>query len=706
MTDSYSKDDKEERQSFLGGSSRTASNNNISNIRSSLNSLEIEPNESNTTEGGGGDSSCHSRIRGVILRRGLQRQPFNSNSSRLRRSLAMLSLILVFCLIVIFREGEEEESILRLGNQMEEDQEGRDVNLAHRQHNTGSSSSSSVDGTYNNNIPTEVSVLETTGPPTIKSTEELPVVTTSPININNNEDPAMVPTDNKDSVNSGEITAADFEVPIAVTPNIESTLQQSQLPVGTVDDLTSSSSTSQPIDKGTIAPTESVVPEKIPVDKSTTTSTEAPESSSSLIMDHSPPIIEPPRPVIHDQQRQFQTSAPFDPNMELQQPNLPLDTSNEHPFVQQYCDLQGSDWFPNGSDAAEKSWRQRAPFVMLVGPSHGGSDVLWRLLATHPQISDAMKSQFFTYNYKLFVKNTVNSNINGIIKSNSTVPPVRIRTGAARQAYMARHISAQRHLQNNPSKIVLDSVPDTLLYSDKFAPFVLCVMPWVKLVVTVSHPIRRLLRHYQAAKKRGLRLSLEDWIARDLERMQQAGVLQDSSAAEKATGAPAAKPNHDEAWTKYQQLTTTAMEASAGQSLYEYIVHPWFTRMEEMGRNPSTEIVVVQRELLIPSASASPEDDLVQEYQRVLKRIGLTKHTPSATLVKQIVTQQQQELQDWKSELDDALRKQLKHFFTPYNVFFDQFLKSYYGNDGKGTHSGGEDSEQLLNWNPDLWLED
>ena len=550
-------------------------------------------------------------------------------------------------------------------------------------------------------------MVEATSPPTIKKTEELPAATTSPIN---NDNP-------------GENAAADPEDPIVITPNVDSTLQQSQPPgegneIGTVDDPKTSSSTVQPIDTATVAPAESVVAAETPEDQAATIApitpaTESPESSSSLIMDHPPPIIEPPRPIIHDQQHNFQTSAPYDPSMELQQPSLPLDTSNEHPFVQQYCDLQGSDWFPMGSGTAEndnnkkeKSWRQRAPFVMLVGPSHGGSDVLWQLLATHPQISDAMKSQFFTYNYKLFVKTVANSNI-GISKTtNSTVPPVRVRTRAARQAYMARHISAQRHLQNNPSKIVLDSVPETLLYSDKFAPFVLCVMPWVKLVVTVSHPIRRLLRHYQAAKKRGLKLSLEDWIARDLERMQQAGVLQDSSASEKATGEPPVKLSHDEAWTKYQQLTTTAMEASAGQSLYEYVVHPWFTRMEEMGRNPSTEIVVVQREVLIPSASASPEDDLVQEYQRVLKRIGLTAHTPSALLVKQIVTQQQQDLQDWKSELDDALRKQLKQFFTPYSVFFDQFLKSYYGEDGKGTHSGGDDSEKLLNWNPDLWLED
>ena len=56
-------------------------------------------------------------------------------------------------------------------------------------------------------------------------------------------------------------------------------------------------------------------------------------------------------------------------------------------------------------------------------------------------------------------------------------------------------------------------------------------MPWVKLIVTVSHPLRRLLRHYQTAKKHGLRLSLEDWIAKDLERMQEAGIIQDNTAA-------------------------------------------------------------------------------------------------------------------------------------------------------------------------------
>ena len=93
---------------------------------------------------------------------------------------------------------------------------------------------------------------------------------------------------------------------------------------------------------------------------------------------------------------------------------------------------------------------------MLVGPSHTGSDALWQLMATHPQIADAMKSQFFTYNYKKFVKSapaTNNVNSESKISTNSTI---RIRTRAARQAYMARHISEKRHLEKNPSRIVLD----------------------------------------------------------------------------------------------------------------------------------------------------------------------------------------------------------------------------------------------------------
>jgi len=602
------------------------------------------------------DTSCRGRIR---------QRKFKTSSPRLRRAIVAMAFILLFSLLMIFREGKEEESILHMENQMEEEQEKDDVDVA-RHHSKD----------FSTNADRIIDATDYDKQPTFGKTE---TATT--------RKPQFAPSASKST-------------PVPSKAGVE---QESSFPPQ-IDDRTE---VKKPETSNNVRNTE------IPVDAATNTPQSGPqndeESKSNSAQKEEPNPLDQPEPhqpiISRPKQQEYQTQAPFDPNAPLQGPILPLDTSNDQAFVQRYCDLQGSDWFPSEKEEVSnknitkgKSWHLRAPFIMLVGPSHSGSDELFQLLQTHPQVADAMTSHFFTYNYKFYVKELPSTGA-ADSESGNRNSLVRIKTRAAREAYMARHISAQRHIQKNPSQIIVDSVPDTLLYSQKFAPFAMCVMPWVKLVVSVSHPIQRLLRHYQAAQKHGLRLSLEDWVARDLERMQDAGVLQGAKE-------PAKEVLDHAAWVEYQQLTTTAMEASAGQSMYEYIAHPWFTVMEEMGRNPTTEIHVVQREVLIPAASnnsTTPEERLVQEYQRILKRLGLTKHTPPSTIVKQLVAQQKADLASWKKQLDDGLRKQLKQFFTPYNVFFDQFLKSYYGQDGRGTGAVARSKEKFLNWDPDLW---
>jgi len=469
----------------------------------------------------------------------------------------------------------------------------------------------------------------------------------------------------------------------------------------------------------------------------------------------------------------FYPQAPYDPSMELQYPMLPADTTNNHSYVRRYCDLQGSDWFPiinNQKEAPQKqqpeeplqpqtsssnSWHQRAPFFVILGPSHGGSETLGQLLATHPQVADAMQSNFFTYNAKRYSIITKPSTSAAAAMSNKKQKPgdtdnnstafsksttsVRVKTRAARRAYMARHVSDQKLLQNHLTQVVVDNNPDTLLYSHLMAPVTMCVMPWVKLVIVVNHPIRRLLRHYHVAQGYGLTLGMDDWIARDLERLQQAGILQPPTQQQQDEAASAAHaennnnnlttsssisksshpdrsttPNsqsHHNAWIRYQELTHTAMEASAGQSMYEFMMHPWFDHMQRMGRNPATEIVVVQEEVLLlsPSKSSttkdskSPEDQLLSEYHRVLQQLGLVEHTPPALLMHDIVAEHQREMSSWRQKVDKTVRRQLQHFFAPYNTLLDQFLKSYYTSATDTSSSENKIDPNLLRWKPELW---
>ncbi|CAB9511128.1 expressed unknown protein [Seminavis robusta] len=566
-----------------------------------------------------------------ILRRSSNHHQSSTASIRIKRFIRVMGMIAIFCLLGLLREQTANGSNQRFQNgdkQIKAQSADDDGHLIQKQKDKQKEIQASLQQEQqqpNDTTPSELSSSTTTA--------------NAPMTALDNDVPEEI------------VTSLDAEPDTTITDS-----------TGEVDDQKRSSNPS--------------------------TTTDAASKRNQQKTNNNKPIIKISQP----KQPTF-PKATYDPSMRLQLAALPPDSTNNHSFVRRYCDLQGTDWFPRNDNRQNNhqnnnsttQWHSRAPFALLLGPDHGGSHVLWQLLSTHPQMAEALQSQFFTYNAKKFAKQEVDANSKS----------VRIRTRAARHAYMARHVRTQRQLQRHSTQVVIDTVPETLLYEHLMAPLILCSMPWVKLVMTVRHPLVRLLQQYRAAQQRGLTLSLENWISRDLERMQQAGLLvPDGDQAQQRQAALKAITNR-QAWERYQQQTPTAWEASVGQSLYEAMVQPWFQWMQETGRNPQTEIVVVQHEVFTA--------DIETEYAALLRQLGLAPHAPPAALVESLRKQAKQEVDSWKTEFgDEKVRKQLKHFFQPYNKLFDEFLKNTYGT----ATIGGDDDEDgvpLLRWKPSLW---
>lgn len=306
-------------------------------------------------------------------------------------------------------------------------------------------------------------------------------------------------------------------------------------------------------------------------------------------------------------------------------------------FVERWCDLQGIDWYPTGT----KAWQQRAPAVLIPGAKMSGTLCLAHYLEQHPSVVAARTKElsfFYERNFGRYV-----------------TAQERTKVRAARERMYARDYYAGM-LKQNTTKLSLDATPGYLFYSSLLPRRILCVMPWIKLVVLVRDPVDRFLAHYQTARSRGLRMSLEDWMEKEFSLMNRVGLLNATVAGGSTQFSGSAE--EDFAWYEYQ---TATLEGSIGRGLYEIQLRQWFQALRAVGRNPADSVLIVRTELL--------ESNPAGQYAQILKFLGLTewKGANFAMPVTANVTQ----------TMSASTRQRLQDFYAPYNARLNRLLQSY-----------------------------
>jgi hypothetical protein len=315
-------------------------------------------------------------------------------------------------------------------------------------------------------------------------------------------------------------------------------------------------------------------------------------------------------------------------------------------FVERWCDLSGTDWYPTGT----RAWQQRAPAFMIPGAKMSGTLTLASYLLQHPDMTAARSKdlQFFYHdNFRRYV-----------------TAKERTKVQAARERIYARDFAAS-DLQKDTQKRSLDATPGYLFYSSLLPRRILCVLPWIKLVVIVRDPVERVLAHYQSAIKMGLRIPLDDWIAKDFRLMDKVGLLNTTTStattvsSASTMNAFSVSPEEDVAWYEYQ---TAALEGALGRGLYEIQLRQWFQALRAVGRNPADSVLIVRTELL--------QSDPAGQYQQILQFLGMSKFD-GASFALPVVPANNATL------LPSATRRKLQDFYDPYNARLTRLLQSY-----------------------------
>ncbi|GKY91248.1 hypothetical protein MPSEU_000098100 [Mayamaea pseudoterrestris] len=315
-------------------------------------------------------------------------------------------------------------------------------------------------------------------------------------------------------------------------------------------------------------------------------------------------------------------------------PLTPMVANASAIFTERWCDLHGVDWMPSKTNI----WQRNVPYFMIPGAKYSGTLELAQELVMHPSIVQGRSLEpafFFQHNFQRYV--SANHDKTKVL--------------AARSRMYARDYPLSAALKQPKSKLVsFDATPGYLFYSSTLPRRVLCVMPWVRMVIVLRNPVDRVWEHYQGAKTRGLTLTLEEWVDKEFFLMEQVGLLNATSKEE------------NYAWHDYQRAT---LEGAIGRSLYDIQLRQWFQALRAIGRNPSKTVYVVRADDL----ALNPQ----KEYSAILKFLQLT----DAPLRKPAAWNRFLNNQAEREGMDANTRRRLEMFFTPYSKRLKSVLRRY-----------------------------
>ena len=339
-------------------------------------------------------------------------------------------------------------------------------------------------------------------------------------------------------------------------------------------------------------------------------------------------------------------------------------------FTERWCDLTGVEWYPSdrsshklvrskSSSSQHRAWQQRVPALLLPGAKYSGTQDIATWLETYTSSlptkvipARARELQFFyEANFRRYVTP---------FEQKTKVLPARARMYARDYNQAVREITRQQQ-QNENSNITalsmsLDATSGYLFASSILPRRILCVMPWVKLVIVLRDPVDRIAEQYAILKRRGLKLDLESWIDKDLALMQSTGLLQNKTNSNQF----AASAEEDIAWYDYQ---TTTVEGAVGRSIYCIQLRHWFQALRAAGRDPSRDVHIVRTEDL----QAQPN----VEFAGILDFLQLPSVQLPATISLKTIGNRTDLI------MKPETRQRLDEFFRPYNRRLLSLVKRY-----------------------------
>lgn len=381
------------------------------------------------------------------------------------------------------------------------------------------------------------------------------------------------------------------------------------------------------------------------------------------------------------------------------------------------CDDQGAPEFLPAGEIE----RMKLPRAILIGVQKGGTTALYEYLDRHPLVERTKKELYFLDEEmdKLVTRagkipRKVARNLYQLTMRDGIAEARALRKKRSRDC--AKQQTAKR-LQNKTSvrrakernkdcedppyprqgeedqtrNYLMDLTPNYMFHSDRLPNRIHCLVPWVRLLVLLRHPVARARSQYQMKLRMVLPKrrnsygnplpTLDEYIEHDLNALREVGVLQNWTEVdfESFWESPAC-------WKAWESYIHRGLNAPVGMGLYALQLKPFLDKLAEIhggSANPSSataaeEVAPTRRrdQKMIPSEyflavdSRDLQLDADKTYQEVLKFLGLPPfHLAEYPLVnKASVRNSKARGGDHHSEkLSAAVQRRLEEAIAPYN---------------------------------------
>jgi hypothetical protein len=349
-----------------------------------------------------------------------------------------------------------------------------------------------------------------------------------------------------------------------------------------------------------------------------------------------------------------------------------------HIFMSRWCDVNPSSWFPSG----HKAWQLRAPYVLLPGAKHSGVEEVARALQyLHPAhvvlARPESLGQFYPQRFRTVKRGGDKTHValararmyardyTSLQAAASAASDSASAATSGAASATANTTSVMHHPQPSTTAAErLVGVDYTSGYMFYPPTRILCVMPWIKMVVVVrKNPVDRVVAHYREAKtQRKYRGTIEAWLRDEWTALRDAGLVNASSWKKNLTVL-------ENAWYRYQQ---NPREGAIGRSVYEVQLRHWLDAMRVVGHDVSRDVMIVYAEDLV----AKPEP----VARQISAFLGLSEDeaNPISAKSKSLAARfQPLKLDAASAAMSNQTRNELKAFFEPFQRRLKQLIKSY-----------------------------
>jgi hypothetical protein len=219
-------------------------------------------------------------------------------------------------------------------------------------------------------------------------------------------------------------------------------------------------------------------------------------------------------------------------------------------------------------------------------------------------------------------------------------------------------------LEFSTQLLVVDATPNYLFFSDRVPKRLLCIAPWIKLLVLLRNPVDRAFSQYNMQlhrdltnpdKRRGF-VTFEEYVEMDMQVLRDLGVIPNTTTVnvQAEIEGMLLSPKVLEGWATYTKL---GLNSPIGRGLYSIQLTQWMQSLQDAGKKLNLQ--VLQSEEMYNNTKAV--------FDQVLEHLGLPAHTLPKFGKIHATTYRDR-------KMNPETRVLLESFFRPYNRQLEQIM--------------------------------